>query len=187
MSHGYGYPPPPGPTASAQLRQPGVADMGGQQANVPPWYRMPFFPTSPFYSTRPDVGYQVRYYSCEFLNQAAGSEVTTQITFDLPVRIIAINGGSFTTNGTAITVGYGPLDTWLFRLEHTTGDKLHIAARLASTVVGTAQRPGELGATGYTVDQGGSVTIGVTPLVANLRIHVTLHCLEMRGARNFTP
>ena len=41
-------------------------------------------------------------------------------------------------------------DTYLFRAEYTTGDKLHTAARLGSTVLGTDENPGELGGAGYT-------------------------------------
>jgi hypothetical protein len=77
-------------------------------------------------------------------------------------------------------------DTFLFRLEYTQGDKLHISQRLGSTVVGTAQRPGELGGVGYTINPGATVILGITPLLANLRIDITLVCLEMRGPSNYT-
>ena len=46
---------------------------------------------------------------------------------------------------------------------------------------------GEIGVTGYTINQGASVQLGITPLLANLRIDLTLHCVEMRGERNFDP
>jgi hypothetical protein len=82
-------------------------------------------------------------------------------------------------------VGVSPRDCFLFRLEYTTGDRLVITSRLASTLLGTAERPGELGGTGYTIDQGASVTLGITPLLPDLRIDITLVCLEMRGPRNF--
>ena len=101
--------------------------------------------------------------------------------FDIPCRLIAINGAAFNTN-TLLPVSN---DNYLFRLEYTTGDKLHTASRLASTVVGSAERPGEIGGAGYTIDQGASVILGITPLVQNLRIDITLVCLEMRGPRNF--
>jgi hypothetical protein len=85
-----------------------------------------------------------------------------------------------------------PLDMFLFRAEYTTGDRLHIQSRLASTVCGEASSPAEIGGTGYTVDQGGSMVLGVTPLgcIADAaatpwRIDITLHCLEMRGSSNF--
>ena len=180
----YGREPPPPPAdASAQVTQPKMADLGGGPA--PEWYRMAWFPTAPFFSTRPDVGYQPRYYSTEVLNGAAGTETVVNIQFDLPCRVIALNGAAFSTAaGNALPVGVGPRDCFLFRMEYTTGDRLHINARIASLYLGTAERPGEIGGVGYTID-GGTVTVGITPLIANLRINVALHCVEMRGPRNY--
>jgi hypothetical protein len=81
---------------------------------------------------------------------------------------------------------------YLFRCEYTTGDRLHVAARIASTVVGTAQNPGEIGGHGYNIDQSATLTVGITPLLApagplsTVRIDITFVCLEMRGPRNFS-
>ena len=110
--------------------------------------------------------------------------------FDIPCRLIGINGAAVNTQALGSSVG--ALSTinmnlvYLFRMEYTTGDKLHTAARLANTVVGTMENPGEIGAHGYNIDQGASVQLGITPLVDNLRIDITLVCLEMRGPRNFS-
>jgi len=182
----YGKEPPPPPMdASATLTQPKMADLGRRDDGQPEWYRMAWFPTSPFFSTRPDVGYQPRFYSVEVLNAAAGTEVVSTIQFDLPCRVVAINGSSFSTAaGNTLPVGVGPRDSFMFRMEYTTGDRLHINSRIASLYVGTAERPGEIGGVGYTID-GGSVSIGITPLIANLRINIALHCVEMRGPRNY--
>jgi hypothetical protein len=81
-----------------------------------------------------------------------------------------------------------PRDCFLFRVEYTTGDRLHVNARLGSTVLGTADSPGEIGGVGYTVDQGGSLIFGITPInpiPATFRIDITLHALEMRGSAIF--
>lgn len=175
-----------GPNSGAVPRQPGLADMGGRPGTgVPPFYRAPFYPTAPFYSTNPDVGYQTRFYSGGILNGAANTQQQVAIQFDLPVRLVAINGKAFTTNATAITVGYAPNDQWLFQLQYSNGDLLHTAPRIASTVVGSAERPGEIGGAGWSIDQGASVVLNITPLIANLRIDVTLVCLEMRGRSNY--
>jgi hypothetical protein len=166
---------------------PNVYDLGGDgKSGMPAWYRQAYYPTAPFYSTNPNVGYQTRFYSTGVVNATAGSETLAIIQFDLPCRLIAINGSAFNTAaGNAFPVGVNPRDTFLFRLEYTTGDKLHISQRLGSTVCGTSERPGEIGGVGYTIDQGASVSIGITPLLPNLRIDITLVCLEMRGPRNF--
>ena len=190
MQNHYGRPYGDGGAASpnegAMLQMPNVFELGGRDPNQPAWYRQAYYPTAPFYSTRQDVGYQTRYYSGGILNGTPNSEQIVVVQFDLPCRLIAINGAAFSTaGGNALPVGVGPRDCFLFRLEYTTGDRLMITQRMASTVLGTAERPGELGGTGYTIDQGASVTLGITPLLANLRIDVTLVCLEMRGPRNF--
>jgi hypothetical protein len=179
----------PQPPREAVVRMPTAAEMGGP--GPVKWVRYPFFPTAPFYSTDPNVGYQTRYYSALLISTEAdytvGTEAIRTIQFDIPSRLIAINGASFNTAaGNALPVGVGPRDTFLFRLEYTQGDRLHINARLASTVLGTGERPGEIGGAGWTIDQGASVVLGITPLIANLRIEVTLVCMEMRGPRNYT-
>ncbi len=191
---------------SARTVMPTVGEMGGRAPA--PWIRFPFFPTAPFYSTNPNVGYQVRYYSAGVLSTDAdipatgipnGNEVIRTIQFDIPCRIIAVNASFAYTGQTVaanpLNLGVDPLDLFLFRMEYTTGDRLQTQARLASTVCGSGENPAEIGGTGYTVDQGGSMVLGISPLASindavgppmtGWRIDVTLHCLEMRGSSNF--
>ena len=192
----YGYPGDGSPFGGqapesphpAKVRMPNAQDLKGP--GKVPWVRAPFYPTAPFYSTRNDVGYQSRFYSAEVINKdadyAVGTEAIRTVQFDIPCRLIAFTGSSFNTAaGNALPVGVGPRDTFLFRAEYTQGDRLHVAARIASTVVGTSERPGEIGGAGWTINSGASFVLGITPLLANLRINVTLVCLEMRGPSNF--
>jgi hypothetical protein len=181
--------PSPVGGGGANVRMPNAQDMAG--AAPVPWVRAPFYPTAPFYSTNPNVGYQTRYYSEELISTdtdySAGTEAIRTIQFDIPCRLIAINGAAFSTAaGNALPVGVGPRDCWMFRAEYTQGDRLHVSSRIASTVVGTAQRPGEIGGAGWTINSGASFVLGITPLLAGLRINVTLVCLEMRGPSNYT-
>jgi len=178
---------------SALIQMPSAGQLGG--AGQVPFVRYPFFPTAPFYSTNPNVGYQTRYYSVGVLytdaDYTVGSEMLRVAQFDIPCRLVAFNGSAVSYFGSpavisALPLGVKPNDTYLFRAEYTTGDKLHISARLGSTVVGSDENPGEIGGTGYTIDQGASLSIAITPLMANLRIDITLVCLEMRGPRNFS-
>jgi hypothetical protein len=186
----------------ALTSMPTAAQLGGPGPQE--WVRYPFYPTAPWYSTNKNVGYQVRYYSTGITSGDAdytlGAESIRTIQFDLPCRLVAINGGmSHFTDAGAFQAAPDNISeinmntTYLFRLEYTTGDRLHVGARLASTVVGTAQNPGEVGGHGYPIDQGASVAIGITPLVAaavapasTVRIDITLVCLEIRGPRNFS-
>lgn len=173
----------------ANIAQPTSAQLGG--SGPMPFVRFPFFPTAPWYSTNPDVGYQVRFYSTGLLSTdadfAVGTETIRTVQFDIPCRLVAINGASvdLTTPQTGGTTEANMNLLYLFRMEYTTGDKLHTTARLATTVVGTAQRPGEIGGHGFNIDQGATVQCGITPLVGDTRIDITLVCLEMRAPRNF--
>lgn len=190
-SQGYGQAQPNG--TGAMIRPPSLSDMGGQQQGIAPWIQFPFFPTAPYVSTNPNVGRQTRYYGTTVnysdSDYAVNSECVRTINFDIPCRVIAINGGgAYYTAGNVIQAlpsGYRVNDLYLFRLEYTTGDKLHTGSRIASTVLGDAESPGELGGVGMTIDQGASVQLIITPLITNLRIDITLHCLEIRGQRNF--
>lgn len=172
----------------AVIAMPTAAQLGGPQPT--PFVRYPFFPTAPWYSTDPSVGYQVRYYSTGLISTdtdyVVNSEATRTVQFDLPCRLIAINGAAVLTNALTTLTTQNMNLQYLFRLEYTTGDKLHVNARLANTVVGTMENPGEIGGHGYNIDQGASVVIGITPLNTPLRIDITLVCLEMRGPRNFS-
>jgi len=173
---------------TALTAMPTSAQMGG--AAPVPWVRFPFFPTAPWYSTNPEVGYQVRYYSTGLVSTdsdyVVNSESSRFVQFDIPCRLVAINGAAIVTNDLTALTNQNMNLQYLFRVEYTTGDKLHVSPRLASTVVGTMENPGEIGGHGYNIDQGASLQIGITPLRANLRIDITLVCLEMRGPRNFS-
>jgi hypothetical protein len=186
---------------TADINMPNMSELGGKQGV--PWVRFPFFPTAPFYSTDPRVGTQTRFYGATLLysdgDYAANQEAIRIVQFDIPCRLIAINAAAITydsvTNKVSPLSDTSYLDLFLFRAEYTTGDKLHTAARLASTVCGDMMNPGELGGVGYTIDQGASFVLGMTPLALGnsaggnelkLRIDITLHCLEVRGPSNFT-
>ena len=183
---------------NTKIQMPFAQDMGGTNPSMPPFVRSPYYPTAPFYSTDPNVGYQTRFYSTGIVYNTdyttANSEVVRRVQFDLPCRLIAVNGASIpltVTGGDDINLtdmsGLDPRDFFLFRMEYTTGDQITVSPRLGSNVLGTNEgNQGELGGVGYTINAGGSLVIGITPLYRNLRIDITLVCLEMRGASNFT-
>lgn len=184
---------PNDPYRSAVVSMPSSAQLGGQQPL--PFVRFPFFPTAPWYSTNPNVGYQVRYYSAGITSADSdyrvNSEATRTVQFDIPCRLIAINGACVDLGDASRFTEQNMNLSYLFRAEYTTGDKLHTFPRLASTVVGNQKNPGEIGGHGYNIDQGASLVIGITPLFdpineEDIRIDITLTCLEMRAPRNFS-
>ena len=184
---GYGNLPP----REAKINMPQAQDMGGRNPQLPAFVRAPYYPTAPFYSTNPNVGYQTRFYSAGLIatdaDYAINTEAIRTIQFDIPCRLIAINGASQTTGGVVGTLtGLNSRDLFLIRLEYTTGDQLTTNARLGSNVCGLNGQPGEIGGTGFTVNTGASFVVGITPLFAALRVDITLVCLEMRGPSNYT-
>lgn len=178
---------PYSPYRSAVVAMPSSAQLGGEQPL--PFVRFPFFPTAPWYSTNPNVGYQVRFYSTGVtsadVDYQIGSEMVRTVQFDIPVRVVAINGAAIDRTDLTLLNAQNMNLQYLFRVEYTMGDKLHTEARLADTVVGRSVNPGEIGGHGYNVDQGATLVCGITPLAANLRIDITFVCLEMRAPRNF--
>lgn len=181
------------PYRSAVVSMPSSAQLGGEQPA--PFVRFPFYPTAPWYSTNPNVGYQVRFYSTGILSSDAdyvvGSEVVRPVQFDRPCRVIAINGACIDTGNLSRFTEQNMNLAYLFRCEYTTGDKLHVFPRLASTVLGTSRNPGELGGHGYNIDQGATLQVGFTPLCAAsdtgaIRIDATFVCLEMLAPSNFS-
>jgi hypothetical protein len=186
---GYNQPPGTASPVTAKLDMPNLAQLGGH--GQVPWVRFPFYPTSPFYSTNPNVGTQTRFYGATLLSTDAdfvlGTEAIRIVQFDIPCRLIAVTGAAVDT-----AAGAGGLNNllngFLFRMEYTTGDRLNTAARLASTCLGTMQQPGEIGGVGYNIDSGASWVLGITPLAnlpTNIRIDITLICLEIRGPSNY--
>ena len=184
---------PDNPYRSAVISMPNAAQLGGEQPL--PFVRFPFYPTSPWYSTNPNVGYQVRFYGATLLSTdldfAVNTESIRTVQFDIPCRLIAFNGAAVDTAvGGIVTLNENNMNlTYLFRAEYTSGDRLHTQARLASTVVGTDRNPGEIGGHGYNIDQGASLQLGITPLFGApiaIRIDITLVCLEMRAPRNYS-
>jgi hypothetical protein len=175
----------------AIINPPNMQNLGGNRPGIPAWVRVPIYPTAPYVSTRQDVGIQPRFYGATLVSTDAdyltGSESIRIVNFDIPCVLFARAGGAFNTAvGNAFPLGVRPLDTFLFRMEYSTGDKLDTGPRLASTCLGSMENPGEIGGTGYVIQPGAGVVLGITPLLANLRIDITLFCMEQRGPSNYT-
>jgi hypothetical protein len=181
---------PQGPSAQPNFPQPERSAMIQPPPPEGPWVRAPFYPTAPFRSTSQFVGHQTRFYSAALVpadgDYAIGTEALRPIQFDIPCRLVARNGSCVDLTGALNFTGINPRDLFRIRFEYTTGDRLDVAARLASTVLGTGERPGEIGDVGWTIGPGASMVVGITPLFANLTIEVVLVCLETRTRTNVT-
>jgi hypothetical protein len=184
--------------SSANLVTGGIADLQAQaqlQANSPGGqggsgvYARQFYPTAPPMYT--GSGKMVRDYSTGLLSTDAdytvGTEAIRNVLFSNPATIVAINGSAFNSAaGNAFPIGVGPRGCWLFRMQYSNGELLAVNARIASDVVGTAERPGQVGLHGWQINAGQAITIGITPLLASLRIDITLIVLEQMGSSSYS-
>lgn len=180
------------PTAGAIIQMPTMQEMAGPQPRPkPPFIRIPVFPTAPYIPTNPNVGIQTRFYGATLTagdaDYVVGSEAIRIVSFDMPCILFARTGSVFNTvPPNALPLGVRPLDAFLFRMEYSTGDKLDTGPRIASTCIGSNENPGEIGGTGYVIQPGAGVILGITPLLPGLRIDITLMCQEIRGPTNYT-
>lgn len=193
-------PPPPGPSASGAAIMPQMADLRADARELSQRdgsfvnpekdgiYQSPAFPTSLVKYV--GAGKQTRRYSTGVLptdgDYAVGSEAIRIIRFEMPSTIFAENGAAFNLGlGNALPVGVSPLDCFLYRSQTSNQQLLDVDPRIASTVLGSGRLPGEIGDHGWQMDAGQALVIGLTPLLPNLRIDISIYVLEQRGKRNF--
>jgi hypothetical protein len=177
------WPPPPGARPSIQPPTFGSqgADANGQ------WYRRQvFFPEPPF-PMSDTTAVQPRDRPVEsVINLAANNTQPRVIQFDIPTCVYALAASAIDTTDPTTYTGVDPRDLFVLGFENTNGDRFTTAPALASTIVGTAERPRLIGGVGWLFDRGGSLLVNITPLVDNLRIDVNLISIEIRGPANYT-
>ena len=143
--------------------------------------RQPVFEPRPWLAVDPGVGSQPRRYVTGITGEPANTEVISTIQIDIPGCIYALTGAAYDTVGNT-SAG---LDQFLVRFEHSTGDRLDTIEALGSALLGTAQFPALIGGVGWNFDRGSTIRVGITPLVANLRIDVVCWMIEQRGPMNW--
>jgi hypothetical protein len=188
------YPPPPGrvpgapwppnyENAQASLNPPTYE---GFARDVPQWYREPVYEPRIFFPNSEHIAKQARIRSVSISNQPANTEVSQFINIDVPAVNYAISAAAIDTAGAALPAGLDPLDTFLVRFAHNSGDRLTPISQLGSCVCGSGAFPFLIGGAGWIFDRGGSLEVGITPLRANLRIDVTCWFIEILGPLNYS-
>lgn len=185
-SAGWGANGPPGyNNAQADLDPPSAyGNLGGQKVD---WYREPVMEPRVFFPNDRYTAKQIRWRGVTVLNQAANTEVISLVNIDIPSTVYAFTGAAVDTAAAALPVGLDSLDTFLVRFAHNSGDRLTPTPVLGSCVLGTGSFPALVGAAGWVFNRGGSVEIGITPLRTNMRITVTVWCVEIRSHQNYNP
>lgn len=178
-------PAPPGPGSSSMMSSPQAADLAQQGV-----YRRSFYPTAPIYYR--GAGKITRNYVATLnstdADYAVNASIPRVIPFPHPVVLVSRNGSSFPAQaGNAFPVGMSPRGCFLvqFQVGQAAIEAIDTAPTLAENVLGTAERPGEIGGDGYPIDAGNPLLINITPLLASLNITITIVVLEQRGRQNY--
>jgi hypothetical protein len=152
-----------------------------------PWYRQQVSEPLVFIPADDRIATQPRMRSVTITNEAAGTEVLRFVQVDIPSTVYALSGAAATTDGSALPVGRVGRETFRVRFQHNVGDRLTPVTQLGDSIVGSAQFPAKIGGAGWVFDRGGTVEIGITPLIANLTVDITLWIIEIRGPSNYNP
>ncbi len=155
-----------------------------------------YWPTLPKQYGVPGVVSIVRYYSCGVAPADADNVLNAAIPrivhFNLPCVACHVTGTCITSDGSGLPVGWNPNDCYEVLLEAGSGaEKITISSRLASTVVGTAERPGFLGGGGWIFPAGSDLNVTITPRLpglpagVNTRIDIVFGCLEFRYGSSY--
>ena len=178
------WPPTDYSAVGAELNPPSNA----QRARDPQvqWTREYVAEPYPWIPKAPNIGTQTRRFVVEVQNQPVGGEIIASIQIDIPGTAYALSGAAVDTAAppVALPVGYDPLDMFLVRFEHSSGDRLDTQAGIASSLIGKGDKPALIGGPGWTFDRGSTLRVGITPLRLTMRITVVAWMIETRGPTN---
>lgn len=170
-----------GPNMRAALTGPGAGG-GATVINGTPFSRYDVATPAPLL---PDEGYTMGINDrvVSVTGVAANTQSIQNIAFDLDSAVYAWTGAAYLTTLAAAFPGNGfanPLDTFTIQFRLSQGKRYYqTTPTLGSTVLGTAERPRYLGMPSLRLSSGTVLQAIVTPLIANLRIDVTLYTIEL--------
>jgi hypothetical protein len=115
------------------------------------------------------------------VNGTAGTTALPTIAFDLDSAIYALTAAVYDTDGNAFppTNFANALDTFTVQFKLAQGRQYQDNAALGSAVLGDAKYPRYLGMPAWRFPGGTVLQVLLTPLVANLRIDLTLWAIEL--------
>jgi len=111
----------------------------------------------------------------------SGTQRILPISFDLSSVIYAWTAAAYNTAGATFpAVGFAnALDTFTAQFKLSQGRQYQTEPTLGSAIFGDAKRPRYLGMPCMRMPPGTLLQLLLTPLSANLRIDVTLYCIEL--------
>lgn len=159
-----------------------------------PYNLVPAYPPFVRLANAPGIIYFPKFRTVTFHGNgtAANQSQTQTFTFTQPTIIIARTAAAIDASGAALPVGRNSLDTFtgqMFRAGSfqdfidggggtNTGP---MAPVLGSAIFGTAAQPALIPGNGLFVENGSFMNVTVVNLIANVRVDVTLWCIEEFG------
>lgn len=180
--------PPTWQNAQASLDPPSHRS---RAVGIPPgqWYRDQVLYTTPIFPADPNIARVTKTLSRSVINQPVNVEVPVAFQVSPPTVIYARAGTARVTGDEAtLPSGVGdPRDTFRVQFIDANGDRWDTEAVLGSNILGSAERPCNIGGGGWLYDRNSQLRALITPLYPNLEICVTLYAIEVRGPQNYTP
>lgn len=199
--HGVGLGVPSTGGASRPGTGPGGIDEGQLQPNSRarnleagvPYQLVPAYPPFVRMANDPNIVYFPRFRTLTFGgNGVAAAQTTQQFQFSLPTIILARTAAAIDASGAGLPVGRDSLDTFAVQFARTGSQSDLVDAggggaanptfnALGSALLGTARLPGFFQGNGYFVDTGGFLNVTCQILINNIRVDITIWCLEEYG------
>lgn len=201
--YSYGPPPPtsPGPGGSYQYPGPGalqpptvrrVAQMSGMFfEQVPAALPYPWLPQSS------DPGRPVARNPREYvLTYTWGTDITAvgtasikRINWDTIGAVYALVAGIYKTDGTAFPINWNTLNAFTVGIQQANGYQ-YVTVDSGVSVLGgcifsnDAGRPAYIPAGAWPIDRGTVLQVTLTPLIANITVHLNFRTIEAPGPTN---
>jgi hypothetical protein len=115
------------------------------------------------------------------VNGTINVQQPVQLGFDLNTAVYAITGAAYSTAGAAFPpTGFAnALDAFTVQFKLAQGRQYQTNPILGSAIIGDAKFPRFLGMPAWRLPGGTVLQALITPLVANIRIDITIWCIEM--------
>ncbi len=121
----------------------------------------------------------------DIVDQGVNMPINRPVRIDIPFTAYALVGWATPSDGTALPDNLHPLATFLIEVQDSGSNLFTTEPTMARNVLGTAERPGQIGGYGYVFNRGTNLNFIITPLRPNLRISVAAWGVDFMGPANF--
>lgn len=159
-----------------------------------PYQLVPVVPPFVRIANDPNIVYFYRSRTLTFFGNgiAINTQVTNQMQFSVPTVVIARTAAAVLPVGSNFDVGRNPLDSFMVQFFRAGSQSDLIDAGgggvanpslpvLGSALLGSAALPAYIPGNGIFLDTGSFLNVSAQNLIANVTVHITVHCIEEYG------